>query len=81
MMEKGATCSSCGTRRDEWPDDPKGPPPFLAVAERCRGCELLEIEMAAQNQGDDRPKGMKFKLLPADSLDQPKSPDLTSLPD
>ncbi|KXK63351.1 hypothetical protein AWW66_03290 [Micromonospora rosaria] len=38
-------CGRCGTRPDEWQTDHGGHQhAYRAVADRCRGCELLETE-------------------------------------
>lgn len=37
---KATICGSCGTRREEWEDDPDA---YVAVTDRCPGCHEIAI--------------------------------------
>jgi hypothetical protein len=51
-------CRSCGTRADDWDDDPDA---FIADVEICKGCERIEEEH--ENDIAKR-RGAKVGLLP-----------------
>lgn len=61
MREKAATCSGCGTRRDEWQADPDA---YISVHETCPGCQRLEEEQANVS---DSSKGVKLALVPREA--------------
>lgn len=62
--EQAQHCHSCGTRRDEWEDDPFA---YVVHSDQCPGCELLEIEQEEQEDDAHPEKGMKVFLLPRET--------------
>ena len=58
VRDQGSRCGGCGTRKDDWEDDPDA---FVGWHERCPGCERLEQERA--NVEKDA-KGIRYRLLP-----------------
>jgi hypothetical protein len=53
------TCSSCGTRDEEWKEDPVA---YLGHLWRCPGCETLELEK--KNVPEEGAEGIHVGLIP-----------------
>lgn len=51
-------CSSCGTRKADWDEDPDA---YIADVEICEGCKRIEQE---QSNDVAKAKGAKVGLLP-----------------
>lgn len=58
MDDKSYRCGGCGTRPDDWDDDPDA---YIADVVVCKGCERLEMER--QNDVAKR-SGAKVGLVP-----------------
>lgn len=58
MREKAATCTGCGTRRDEWEADEDA---YISHHEVCPGCQRLEEEQA---NVEEKSRGVKLGLVP-----------------
>ena len=56
--EMHARCSGCGTRPDDWRENPDA---YVGDVEICQGCARLEQER--QNEVGQQP-GAKFRLIP-----------------
>lgn len=66
---KASRCGGCGTHRDEWPDDPNAPDPYVTERDRCPGCHALAQEDEdIQNEGHDA-LAMRAVLVPGDAFE------------
>ena len=60
LHDKAMRCGTCGTRKEDWADDPDA---FIADVEICPGCERIEEEY---DNDIAKRKGAKVGLLPHD---------------
>ena len=58
VRDSATRCGGCGTRKDDWEDDPDA---FVGWHETCPGCERLEQE---KNNVAEGKMGVRFRLLP-----------------
>lgn len=68
-IEKAMSCPDCGTREDEWKENPLA---YTAESFVCAGCETLEWEVHDINMESTRPKGIKYRLVSFDPNKPPK---------
>lgn len=59
--EQALKCSGCGTRRDEWTDQPDA---YISVHEICPGCQRIAEE---QQNVPEETKGAKVGLVPKET--------------
>lgn len=59
-LEQIGTCQECGTRKDEYADDPNA---YVAEADRCPGCEKIGWERRAWVEDEASTYGLRFRLV------------------
>ncbi len=63
FLRQREACPSCGTRAEEWDEDRGGHrDAYIAVHERCRGCEIKE--RGESTQPKDAGRGVSTVLKP-----------------
>lgn len=59
-------CPQCGTRHDDWDHGGEGEEDrYVAVLQKCVGCEVIADKQAEIGSDGEPPHGMKVSLVPA----------------
>lgn len=69
MRLRASTCGLCGTRQEEWDEDPFA---YVGHSWRCPGCEVTEREKA--NIPEDAGHGIHVGIIPRSHAEQQQSP-------
>jgi hypothetical protein len=58
-------CPQCGTRYDDWDHGGAGEEDrYVAVVQKCVGCEVIADKQAEISEDGEAPHGMKVGLIP-----------------
>ncbi|MFF7795540.1 hypothetical protein [Streptomyces sp. NPDC007991] len=59
-------CPQCGTRHDDWDHGGEDEEDrYVAVVQKCVGCEVIADKQAELSRDGEPPHGMKVGLVPA----------------
>ena len=71
-LEKLAACSECGTRKDEYTEDPNA---YVAEADRCPGCEKIAWERRSWVEDEASTYGLRFRLVRPEDVSAVRMPE------
>lgn len=60
MREQAKVCSNCGTRAEEWDEDPDA---YYGQVERCHGCAEMAAELKDFEESGGDTKGIRTVLV------------------